>query len=83
MSNPTPIKEYILRVVTASHGIVASRLCAQLASDYLDYTKGFIRNTIIDMSIKGEIFEIEYILPNGKNESLFLPKGSSVRRLDF
>jgi len=74
-----PLPERIHQLINGHDGIKASRLCAELATGYIHLTSKEIRWTVITMIANGEIYEIEYTLPNHKNESLLLPKGSEFK----
>lgn len=74
-----PLPERIHQIIDGHSGIKASRLCASLAVEFLKVTLADIRMTVITMIANGEIYEIEYLLPSGKNESLLLPVGSKFK----
>ena len=74
-----PLPERIHQIVTGHTGIKASRLCAQLATEYLNLTGKEIRMTLITMIANKEVVEIEYTLPNGKNDAIILEKGSEFK----
>lgn len=73
-----PLPERIHQIINGSNGTKASFLCATLAVEYLAMTGPEIRKTVITMIASGELVEIEYRLPNLKNESLLLPAGTRV-----
>lgn len=74
----TPLPERIHRYIAGTNGIKASHLCAELAVEYIHLSKKEIKMTIITMIANKEIYEIEYTLPGGTNESLLLPIGSKL-----
>lgn len=73
-----PFPERVHQLVDNTGGIKATKLCAQLSCEYLSLTSNQIRSSVITMIRVGELVEIEYILPNYKNESLLLPRGTVV-----
>lgn len=74
-----PIEDRIIQIITGHDGIKASRLCAELACEYLKLSGPDIRKTVISVIQNEELVEIEYILPNGRHESLLLPNGTRIR----
>ena len=74
-----PLNTRIHQIIDGHNGVKASRLCANLAVEYIELTGRQIRMELITMIANGELYEIEYTLPNHKNESLILPKGSRIR----
>lgn len=73
-----PLPERIHQLVSTQNGIKASRLCAQMSSEYPSMTGKEIRQTLITMINSGEILEIEYIVEGHKNEALLLPVGARI-----
>lgn len=73
------LNERIIQIVSVANGIKASRLCSVLACEYLGLTGKEIRDYLIHMIRNNELVEIEFTLPNGRNESIILPSGSQFR----
>lgn len=70
----------IIELVEGHKGIKASWLCSQLTGEYIDKSALEIKMTIITMIANKRIYEIEYTLPNKReNESLLLPVGSEFK----
>lgn len=74
-----PLPERIHQIVTGHKGIKASKLCAELAVEYIGLTAKEIRTTVIVMVMMNELYEIEYTLPDHINESIVLPIGSQYK----
>lgn len=75
----TPLPERIHSIITGHKGIKASRLCAQLSTEYLSMSNPEIKSVLIMMIRMNELYKIEYTLPDGTNESIILPVGSILR----
>lgn len=73
-------KEYALNVVKASQGITGTQLVLRLCSMFMNIDAAKLRSIPAELSMEGEIVEIEYIIPNKASQSFFLPKGTEIKR---
>lgn len=78
-SNST-IQQLILTKVNTRKCITARQLILELGAHNIFWSKNEIRAAIMDLSEFGEIVEIELLYSTNANESIFLPKGTVVRK---
>lgn len=78
-SNST-IQQLILTKVNTRKCITARQLLAELIGHNTFWSKKEIRDSLLELSQNGEIVEIELLYSTNANESIFLPKGTVVRK---
>ena len=82
MINPT-IQQIILTKVNTRKCITARQLILELGAHNIFWSKAEIRAAIMYLSELGQIVEIELLYSTNANESIFLPKGTVIRRGDI
>lgn len=83
----TPMTDLILKIVNDSSGIKAVELVLEvIGEDSLqNFNYYFYRQILKGLIDRGEILELEYILPqiNYRTKSIFFPKGTKIARIHY
>ena len=82
MTNLT-IQNLILTKVNTKKCITARQLILELGAWNMFWTSKEIRENIMELSSTNQIVEIELLYSTNANESIFLPKGTTVRKNDY
>lgn len=77
---PPEIEAKALWLVKINKGMSGTSLVISLGSQFLHADPYQLRRVPAELALRGELVEIEYMIPGEASQSLFLPKGTEIRK---
>jgi len=80
MKNRTELELSIINIININKIITARSLLSQLMAENIGWQKRDMKQVLIGLLKDEHILEVEFVYKDLTNESIFVPKGTEIRK---